>query len=169
MCGLRPTNGAPSSPCRRRCASKRPSGAPRCATRRYRRGGPAEGRRVQRGTTASVAKDLSDSSIAVSSGSTWSTGVSPRLRTLGVKEAAGRSVAGQERQVNRRGCPFGDGLISAMAVEVGGGEAGIGRIDLDARVLQFGGELDGQHIQRRFRAVVPDQFHAREFRGRVVV
>ncbi len=54
-----------------------------------------------------------------------------------------------------------------MGVEAGRGEAGIDRIDLDARILQFGRELHRQHVQSRLGGVVAEQLDRREFPPRI--
>jgi hypothetical protein len=45
--------------------------------------------------------------------------------------AAGGAVVGEQREADGLGGAFGDGLRAAVTVEVGGGEARIGGIDLD--------------------------------------
>lgn len=59
----------------------------------------------------------------------------PGLLLHGAEEAANRSVIRQERQADDFGRSLGHRLIAPVPVQVDGGEARIGRVDLHARVL----------------------------------
>ena len=51
---------------------------------------------------------------------------------MSVLEGAGRPVRGQGGQVNDRVGAFSDGLRAAMVVEIGAGEAWVGRVHQDS-------------------------------------
>ena len=53
----------------------------------------------------------------------------PGNEPVPVLERAGRPVRRQGRQVDDGVSAFGDGLRAAVVVEVGAGEAGVGRVD----------------------------------------
>src|SRR6478735_3274401 len=94
---------------------------------------------------------------------------SPGLLAAGAEETPRRAVIGQQRKANCRGRTLWNRLVPAMAVEVGGGESRIGRVDLDAGLPQFAGKLDSEHVQRRLGRVVAHQPDAGEFRLGIAV
>ena len=83
------------------------------------------------------------------------------------EEASGGAIVWQKRQTDGRRCSLRYGLATSMAVEVSGRVSWIGRVDLNAGVFQFGGELDSQHVERGLRSAVTDESECSEFRGRV--
>src|SRR5215831_11845366 len=83
------------------------------------------------------------------------------------EEASGGAIVCQKRQTDGRRCSFRYGLATSMAVEVSGRVSWIGRVDLNAGVFQFGGELNSQHVQRGLRSAITDESEGSEFRGRV--
>ena len=58
---------------------------------------------------------------------------------------------------------------ATVVVEVGGGVAGVGGVDLDPGVAQFVRELDRHHVQRGLRGVVAEDLDLGVGRGRVGV
>jgi hypothetical protein len=70
----------------------------------------------------------------------------PGHRPVAVAERAGRGVRADGRHRHDDLRSLGDGLVAAVAVQVGSGEAGLDRVDLHAR--QRFGVLEDQHDHR---------------------
>lgn len=63
---------------------------------------------------------------------------SPRLRACCIKKPSGLPIVRQQGEPHSRSGAFGHGLVSAMTVQIGGGVAWVGSVNLDAGLSQFG-------------------------------
>ena len=75
---------------------------------------------------------------------------SPGDRAVVVGEGAGRPVGADQREAHGLTCGLLDGAGAAKEVEVGAGEAGAGRVHLDAVGFEIGGERDRERVERGF-------------------
>jgi hypothetical protein len=91
----------------------------------------------------------------------------PRPRAARVEEATGGTFVRHKRETNGRRCSPWNGLTPSTPVEVSGRVSGIGRVDFNAGVLQFGSELNGQHIQCGLRSAISDEPERGEFGTRI--
>lgn len=93
----------------------------------------------------------------------------PGLGAVLVEEATGGAVGGQGCQTNRRRGALLDAARAAILVQVGRRVAGIGGVDFDCGVFQFGGKGHGNHIDRRLGGVVGKRLDTRKFSCGVAV
>ena len=85
----------------------------------------------------------------------------PGNDSTGIGVSAGGAVIGKQGQADGFGSTFGNRLRPAVAVEVGGGLAGIGGIDLDGSAAELVSELHGEHIQSGLRGAVAEILESR--------
>jgi len=71
--------------------------------------------------------------------------------------AASRSVVGEQGEADGFGGAFGDGLMATVPVEVRGGVAGVGGVDLDGGVAEFPGELRSEHVEGSLGGAVAEE------------
>ena len=76
-------------------------------------------------------------------------GALPRLRMARAEEASGGTIVRQKGQTDCCRCSVRYGLTTSMPVEIGGRVSGIGRIDFNAGVFQFGSQLNGPAYSAR--------------------
>src|SRR5262249_32959754 len=83
------------------------------------------------------------------------------------EETSRGTIVWQKRQTDGYRCSLRYGLTTSILVEVSGRVAGIGRVDFNAGVFQFGSELNSQHVECGLRCAIADEPEGAEFRIRV--